>query len=105
MHCKLKKDDIKQIDQRRPKSKIMNSRLVHLQGVGYKIVNRTHVAKTNQKIFLPSRTCYTQRHFSFYNGCLKSRIFIPTIKTLEDLETSINVDIIGTDPAQCLQCF
>ena len=27
MHCKLKKDDIKQIDQRRPKSKIMKNLL------------------------------------------------------------------------------
>ena len=45
MHCKLKKDDIKQIDQRRPKSKIMNSRLFHLQGVGCKIANFTQVTK------------------------------------------------------------
>ena len=49
MHCKLKKEDIKQIDQRRPKSKIMNSRLFHLQGVGCKIVNCTQVAKKEKE--------------------------------------------------------
>ena len=45
MHCKLKKDDIKQIDQRRPKSKIININKFHLQGVGCKIVNCTQSAK------------------------------------------------------------
>ena len=49
MHCKLKKDDIKQIDQRRPKSKIMNGRLFHLQGVGCKIMNCTQVAKKEKE--------------------------------------------------------
>ena len=60
MHCKLKKYDIKQIDQRRPKSKIMNSRLFHLQGVGCKIVNCTQVAKKEKEN-------WTNKMFTYIN--------------------------------------